>query len=133
MSFVHREHIICISRDLLKNFDAWDFTSNGPNIITRVMKDICSTEDRTLWTRRQCNGATVQPKEKVVPLEWADYMLYFEPKDLSKTLDIVKNSTAIHLWSDRSRNIWNKVGFHNAYQVLAEKHCPSVYFDTDFL
>ena len=135
MSFVHRDvtnnNIICISRDLMRNFDESNFISNGPNIITRVMVDICATGNKTLWTRSRCHGATILPKERVMPLFYDDGPNYFLPEKLDETLNIVNHSTVIHVWNDKTKYWTYKVGTHNAYQVLAERHCPLVYFDTD--
>lgn len=54
-------------------------------------------------------------------------MLYFDPDKLNEALEITRNATLIHVWNDRSKSIWNRIGTKNAYQVLAEKHCPRIY------
>lgn len=98
---------------------------------TRILEDICSTENRTLWTRNRCHGFTIQSKETFYPISWSNYTLYFEPEKFEDTMQRIENATIIHVWNDRSKNIWNKVGINNAYQVVAERNCPLVYFDSD--
>lgn len=101
-------------------------------MLTHVLEDICKTKDRTLWTREQCHGIKLQPKEVFYPVSWSDFMQYFEPADLNETLEKTKNSTVIHVWNDRSKNIWNKVGTTNAYQVIAKEKCPNVYNSSEY-
>lgn len=117
---------------MIKNFDGASFIANGPTMLTRICEDICSTENRTLWTRSRCQGLTIHPKETFYPISWSNYTLYFEPDKLNEALKMIENATVIHVWNDRSKNIWNEVGINNAYQVVAEKHCPLVYFDSDY-
>lgn len=112
---------------MIKNFDESDFLANGPTLLTQICADICKTNDRKLWTRERCSGLKLQPKLLFYPISWTDYMMYFKPNKLEKTLKLAENSTLIHVWNDRSSKIWNKVGTNNAYQVTAKKNCPLVY------
>lgn len=124
--------IICIFREVITNFNGTSFIANGPKMLTRILEEICSTENRTLWTRRQCHGITIHPKETFYPISWSNYTLYFEPDKMDEVLKIIENATVIHVWNDRSKDIWNKIGGNNAYQVVAERNCPLVYFDSDY-
>lgn len=101
-------------------------------MLTRVFQHICQTPDRTLWTRKQCKGLMIQPKEIFYPISWENFMLYFETNKLNEVLNATKNARIIHVWNDRSKNIWNPVGTKNAYQILAEMKCPRVYYGSAF-
>ncbi|XP_031631936.1 lactosylceramide 4-alpha-galactosyltransferase-like [Contarinia nasturtii] len=117
--------------EIMKNFNGDSFIGNGPQMLTHILEEICSTPNRTLWTPNRCQGAKIQPKETFYPISWSNYTLYFEPEDLNKALKLCENSTVIHVWNDRSKDIWNKVGIENAYQVIAAKNCPLVYYDSE--
>ncbi|XP_031632002.1 lactosylceramide 4-alpha-galactosyltransferase-like [Contarinia nasturtii] len=117
---------------LTKNFDGNVFIANGPKILTQTCADICDTEQRSLWTREKCVGLDLKRKQQFHPIQWRDYMMYFDVDKLNKTLELSKNSTMIHVWNDRSSHISNKVGTNNAYQVIAAKNCPSVYASSEY-
>ncbi|XP_031639230.1 lactosylceramide 4-alpha-galactosyltransferase-like [Contarinia nasturtii] len=117
---------------LTRNFDGSDFIGNGPKILTQTCAEICKTDQRSLWTRRTCNGLELKSKENFHPIPWGDYMMYFDVGKLNETLELSMNSTIIHVWNDRSSHIWNKVGTNNAYQVIAAKNCPSVYESSEY-
>lgn len=80
-------------------------------------------------TRDQCSGFLLHPKETFYPVSWSDWLLYFDANQTEHTLKLAMNSTAIHVWNDRSYNIWNKTGGDNtnAYQQIAAEFCPDVY------
>lgn len=111
----------------MSKYEGSVFISAGPTIWTRVCEKLCSTVDRTLWTRERCSGLRLLPKELVYPIEWGKFMLYLFPDNLEQVLELSKNSTIIHVWNDRSKKFWYKTGTNNAYQVIAEKNCPNVY------
>lgn len=123
--------LLFIFREVIKNFNGTAFIANGPQMMTRIFNDICSTENRTLWTQNQCNGFNIFPKEKFYPISWTDYIFYFQPEKRDEVLKLIENSTIIHVWNDRSKHIWNKKnGPKNAYQVTAERNCPFVYSES---
>lgn len=101
-------------------------------MLTRACEQICGDTDRTLWTRDKCHGMTLHPKETFYPISWSDFMLYFDPDKLMEAIELTKTSSIIHVWNDRSKTIWNKIGTKNAYQVIAEQKCPSIYKASEY-
>lgn len=119
-------------REVIDRFTGSSFIANGPEMLTHVLEHICKTKNRKLWTREQCQGIKLQPKEVFFPISWTEFMLYFEPTKVNEGLERSKNSTLVHVWNDRSASIWNKVGTNNAYQVIAEHKCPIVYTASEY-
>lgn len=114
------------------HFNVSDFIANGPTILTRICDDICDTNQRSKWTRQTCRGLELKPKENFHPLAWQHYMMYFDANKLNETMELVKNTAMVHVWNDRSRLVWNKVGTNNAYQVIGARNCPLVYGSSEF-
>lgn len=103
-------------------------------MLTRICEEICGgIKNRTFWTQERCHGLKLQPKELFYPISWSNYTLYFEPDKLHEALVLTQKSTIIHVWNDRSKDIWNKIGTNNAYQFIAERKCPIVYRNSDYL
>lgn len=117
---------------MIKSFNGDSFIANGPRMLTRVFEDICKTKNRKQWTRQQCNGLTLQPKEYFYPISWSDFMLYFDASKADQALNATKNAHVIHVWNDRSKSIWNRVGIKNAYQILAKQKCPAIYNSSEY-
>lgn len=118
---------IADSSELIEHFDGGILIANGPDILTRIGEDICQTENRTRWNRERCRGLKLLPKEVFYPISWPNFEMYFDSHGVNETLELVEHSAAIHVWNDRSKNIWNKIGTNNAYQVIAQSKCPLVY------
>lgn len=118
--------------EVIYSFNGSSFIANGPRMLTRVFQQICKTSDRALWNYEQCRGLRIQPKEVFYPISWTDFMMYFDTQKLNEALEITRNSTLIHVWNDRSKNIWNPIGTKNVYHVLAEKNCPRIYSSSTY-
>lgn len=114
-------------RKVIDEYDGQIFNSAGPTVLTKVLTEICSSEDRQQWTRERCFGLKLEPKESFYPVSWEDYYQYLDPEKLDEVLELAKNSILIHVWNDMSKKHWFKIGTRNAYQVIAHKNCPNVY------
>lgn len=110
------------------HFDGKDFIANGPLIITRALEKICRATDRHLMTPERCEGFRVYPKSTFYAVSWIDWRYFFEPEMTDRTLVLVENSTVIHVWNDVSKNMGVKTGHKTAYEMVAKKNCPKVYY-----
>lgn len=119
-------------RKISSHFNGTDFISIGPKILTRSLEEICQTTNRTLWTRKRCLGIKLQPKELFYPIQYTEIYQYFDPDELNEVLKITENSTTIHIWNDQSKSAWGRVGIKNAYQVIAQQHCPQIYSNSEY-
>lgn len=98
-----------------------------------IFESICATKNRSQWTRKQCAGLTFYPKELFYPIPWTNYTMYFDTENLHETVKRMEKSTLIHVWNDKSRTIWHRIGTKNAYQFAAKHNCPHVYSASEYL
>lgn len=120
-------------RYVAKHFNATFYTGNGPEVLTKVLIDICSTKDNHLWTPERCNGFKVYPKEIFYAINYGSSLSSnFDPAKANETLQIISDKPLIHIYSIQSREKQYKVGTNNAYQILAKKNCPLVYGSTEY-
>lgn len=117
---------MCV-RDLLINFNGKDWGNNGPGVITRVLKRVCSTQAPLMMTRERCRHFTVYPPEAFYAINFDDYRQFFEERWLDQALVTVNRSIVVHVWNKFSKNDKIQVGSRVAYGVLAEQFCPRVY------
>lgn len=114
-------------RDLQRNFDGRDWGNNGPGVITRVLQDVCQTNNIAIMNRERCSGFQVYPKEAFYAISWPLWEHFFEAQYLEETLKQIDNSYIAHVWNKHSMQRRVKVGSNVAYGKLAERHCPKVY------
>lgn len=115
------------SRKVLEIYNGKYFQAVGPNILTIVFSEICSSRNRTLWTEEQCSGFKIYPKEYFYTVQYRNITEFFETKDREKTLKQIENAPLIHTSNDVTKKKWYKVGEPNAYQTIAKEKCPGVY------
>uniref|UniRef100_A0A1S4HCI6 Alpha 1,4-glycosyltransferase domain-containing protein n=1 Tax=Anopheles gambiae TaxID=7165 RepID=A0A1S4HCI6_ANOGA len=117
---------MCV-RDLLDNFNGYQWAQNGPGVITRVLVKHCQTHSITNMTRHCSQHFTVYPPSAFYAIAYGNYKNFFEEPYLKSVLDALNQSIVVHLWNKLSKDnpVW--VGSRVAYGVLAERHCPKVY------
>lgn len=117
---------MCV-RDLMINFNGQDWGNNGPGVITRVLKRVCSTKAPLMMTRQRCRHFTVYPPEAFYAINFDDYLQFFEERWLDQALATVNRSVVVHVWNKFSKDHKVRVGSRVLYGVLAEQYCPRVY------
>ncbi|XP_068631716.1 lactosylceramide 4-alpha-galactosyltransferase-like [Battus philenor] len=98
--------------------DLWGY--NGPGVITRVLKRLCSTTDVTLMSSDLCGGFEVYGPELFYPIKWENARDYFKRGQL-----INKGAYVYHVWNHLTANL---VADHDSpYATLARQFCPTTY------
>lgn len=114
-------------RDFIENFQGDTWINNGPGVITRVLHEICKTTNPAEMTSDRCDGFRVYQPTEFYAVSWEAWYNYFNRDSTKSTLDMTKDSLAIHVWNKLSENEMIEVGSNVAYGIIAEKNCPRVY------
>lgn len=114
-------------RDFIENFRGDTWINNGPGVITRVLYKICKTKNPAEMTSDRCGGFRVYKPQEFYAVTWQDWYSYFDGTSTKSTLNVTKDSFAIHVWNKLSTNEIIEVGSNVAYGIIAEKNCPRVY------
>ncbi|CAH0667004.1 unnamed protein product, partial [Chilo suppressalis] len=106
--------------DLVRNYrgDVWGH--NGPGVITRVLKEACSTSEASKMSAATCNGFAVYGPRLFYPIEWQRGKAYFEVGELP-----TPDAYVYHIWNHVTQNCRAVNG--SLYEVLVKKYCPTVY------
>lgn len=120
-----------LNREFFENFNANDWGNNGPGVITRVLKTICHVNKPPEMTPENCLGFKVYPPNGFYAVPWPMWSMFFDVDKYNKTMEMTKDSIAIHVWNKHSKQRKLKVGTKAAYGVIAEKNCPKVYLSTN--
>ncbi|XP_075973241.1 lactosylceramide 4-alpha-galactosyltransferase-like [Anticarsia gemmatalis] len=107
-------------REFSNNFRGDDWGHNGPGVITRVLQNICATNDIGKMSSSVCKGFEVYPAEMFCPIKWTDAKLYFGTEDLQ-----VKEPYTYHVWNKVTEGY--QVDRRSVYANLAKKYCPTMY------
>ncbi|KAJ8897555.1 hypothetical protein PR048_002904 [Dryococelus australis] len=78
-------------------------------------------------TAEKCGGFTVYPPSAFYPVYWNQWQLYFNESKSTDTMEMLRNSIAIHVWNKLSKTERVKFGSTQPYGLIAQKHCPRVY------
>jgi lactosylceramide 4-alpha-galactosyltransferase len=114
-------------KDIRDNFRGDDWGSNGPGVITRMLKRVCNTQDATKMTRKKCSGFAVLPPSAFYPISWKKWKLYFDESASNSTMIRLSHSYGIHVWNKFSSTENVTVGSRQPYGLVAQKFCPRVY------
>lgn len=118
--------------ELANNFNGSVWNSNGPALLTRVIRRWCHlNESELLDTFKECSPLKILPANSFLPVHWHHQTYYFKPFRLKWVLAALKDSYAAHIYSHMNSKKKVLKGSRVAYDVLARQHCPRVYETMD--
>jgi len=128
-----KEHPIAnlCMENLLQDYNGDNYAYNGPELITRIMRKYCDTDNIMEMTQHSCQSFKVLPPSAFYPVPWEKWRSYFLESELKYVAKLTKDSFAIHAWNYLSRRTDAVVGSQQPYAVLAEMYCPKVYSTTN--
>ncbi|CAK1596552.1 unnamed protein product [Parnassius mnemosyne] len=107
-------------REIQTNFRGDDWGHNGPGVITRVLKKMCTTSNVSLMSAAYCGGFQVYQPELFYPIEWQQGKEYFEAGELKN-----RGAFVYHVWNHLTKA--HKVHKNSPYAQLARRFCPLTY------
>lgn len=90
-----------------------------------MLQKLCKTENALKMTREQCSGFNVYPPSTFYAVSWRNWNWLFDSEFTNKTLELIKDSVAVHVWNKLSYKA--KVSEDVAYGIIAKAYCPNVY------
>lgn len=114
-------------KNAANEFNARDWASNGPTLVTRVMKRICNATNTNRMNVESCKGIKILPRNIFLPVPYKQHLRYFAPKWGPFVLRVVKDSYTAHIFNHMNGHLKLKTSERAGYVMLAEKHCPHVY------
>lgn len=116
-----------LMKDLVKNFNGSDWGSNGPTLITRVLQELCQTNETSKMVAKQhCKGFHVLSKSNCYPITGLLWERLFNETFSEKAMEASKDSIVVHFWNNLSKHYELRVNSTAAYIQLARLHCPKV-------
>ncbi|EDV42924.2 uncharacterized protein Dana_GF16775 [Drosophila ananassae] len=124
----HQIAALCL-QDLQANFNANNWGSIGPAVITRVAKKTCNTTriQAMIDKPSHCKGLTVFDAKAFYAIPWRQWMDFFRSSSLNKTLKATSNSYVIHVWNKFSKFQRLRAREITAYTKYARTNCPRAF------
>lgn len=117
--------------DLRHNFDGNDWGTNGPGVITRLMRGLCDTEKAIEMIGKDCNGFKAVAPKYFYPVRWQNWSMYFDEVYTETVRELTKESYVIHVWNQHSQTVRLDKNANVPYANFARKYCPKVYQECD--
>lgn len=114
-------------KNAVNEFTTRAWASNGPSLVTRVMKRVCKANNTVQMNVQSCKGIKILRKTVFLPIDYTQHKWYFDPARAEKTVRKTKNSYTAHIFNHMNAKIELKTSEGAAYVRLAETHCPHVY------
>lgn len=114
-------------RETTKNFNGSVWSTIGPHLVTRVIKNLCSISSFSSFKTTMCEKLNILPPSKCYAVGWEEWEKFFEPYQLRSVRRDTKNSYFVHLWNHFSDSRFTLKTEHNAMNEIASKHCPKIY------
>lgn len=118
------QHLV---QEFMNTYNETIYAYNGPGLLTRFSQRICYTTATKEMTRDNCFDFEVLPTKTFYPIGYKAYGPLFNETQLETTMNLVKESYAMHAWNGLIGQSRLKVGTKAAIGVMAEQNCPKVY------
>lgn len=134
LNFINSLFRLQIFRKLLKNLKESNLDISRSAILSRVIGEICSTQNRAHWTHNKCLGLQLQPKEFVDPIPNENKFYYYDPAKLEITMRLIQNATLIHAtkYENLENDKWQQIDTDNAFRTIYKRNCPQAYADSEY-
>lgn len=116
-----------LNRENIDQFRPELLVHSGSGVITRILQSICYEADLTNQPPELCWGLKVFSLNTFYEIPHGEQSL--EPMNVNKTLELVKDSIAVH---DLSQQKIIKSAPISVYGILARNNCPSVFGSSGF-
>lgn len=113
-------------KETIDNFNTTTWIGNGPDVITRIVQNMCNTTDIHSMTHENCDGFAALPPETCFAIDWHEHKKFFESKYAGEVLERIKDSFIVHFWSNLSKDDKFVNMIDSAYFQLAQQYCPRV-------
>ncbi|XP_023222913.1 lactosylceramide 4-alpha-galactosyltransferase-like [Centruroides sculpturatus] len=108
-----------------KNYNETVWGSTGPNLFTKTVKDYCKIDSFKRLSAKNCD-MDVLPEDTAFPIHYSKWQDYFRPPT-SSLMNILKESFAIHVWNNLSKNETIQIGSGSIYEIAMKENCPFIY------
>ncbi|XP_070502772.1 lactosylceramide 4-alpha-galactosyltransferase-like [Chironomus tepperi] len=113
---------------MIDNYNADEWGTNGPIVITKILRDICKTESiKEMVLMENCDGFHVLPRKICYPIPWSKWKGIFNENRADKMMKLINESMTLHLWNNLSKRKRIDFGEDNLFNRIAKEKCPNVF------
>lgn len=113
--------------DLIQNFNGDFFVSNGPKVLTRVVKNLCQTSDiDQIVKMKSCQRFNILNTTFCYEIAFSEWKKFMVEKYSEEVMKRVEPSIVVHFWNHESRKFNVEKDSSAAYVKLAKQFCPKV-------
>ncbi|XP_068220974.1 lactosylceramide 4-alpha-galactosyltransferase-like isoform X1 [Palaemon carinicauda] len=118
-----------LMEDIQKNFRGDIWGAIGPQAITRVMNELCKTNNFVEIAKNDkgCANMTVLPIESLYPIPYQQYKKYTEDGKETDLAKLFNSSYTLHFWNKLTMNTPVSVKGHSILITAAKTFCPVTY------
>lgn len=115
-------------KELVDEFDGDEFVTNGPEMITNVLKKLCNAKSvKEIMKRQHCEDFHILETELCYEVPYAEAEKFFHSQYTKEVMNRTKESLTVHFWNYISKTIILKKKSSAAYILKAKEFCPRVY------
>ncbi|XP_067897852.1 lactosylceramide 4-alpha-galactosyltransferase-like isoform X2 [Heterodontus francisci] len=122
----------CI-KDYVDNYKGDDWGHQGPDLMSRMLREWCDTDDLDEFLDKECKGILYLSSNWFYPISYADWGKYFERGvwNKSKNNDIenkFSKTNGVHIWNYLSGGHEALIKESQSYlEYFFSNYCPSTY------
>ncbi|KAK4874654.1 hypothetical protein RN001_014014 [Aquatica leii] len=106
---------------LRDNFTNNQYDYSGPQVLNKVLADVCQDNKFLSTPFKDCNGFKILPPETFYYVPWEDWELFFKTQDFDELLkSILKKSYVVYVWNKMSNHVLARTKPNSLYNTLGK-------------
>ncbi|XP_078065395.1 lactosylceramide 4-alpha-galactosyltransferase-like [Mustelus asterias] len=115
--------------DYVSNYDGGTWGSQGPALVSRVLKRWCQSNELGQFFNLECKGISYLPPKYFYPISYTRWETYFQRWQESNIKSFFAESKGVHVWNYKNFGQQKQVtaGSGTLMEYFFSKYCPTTY------
>jgi hypothetical protein len=111
---------------LNSHFDGEQWSTNGPQLISRVLRSFCQVESFDNVSAEQCHGFKIIPVKNCLAIGYPEYNKFYSENNFDEVMIRLESTPFVHFWNKMGGRQNISIDSRVALVELAKKYCPVV-------
>ncbi|XP_072331050.1 lactosylceramide 4-alpha-galactosyltransferase-like [Scyliorhinus torazame] len=125
----HHQFIWDCMEDYVRNYDGGTWGSQGPALVSRVLKRWCQSNELGPFFNLECKGISYLPPKHFYPISYTNWESYFQHWRKSDIKSFFAETKGVHVWNYKNVGQQKQVtsGSGTLIEYFFSKYCPTTY------
>ncbi|XP_067897463.1 alpha-1,4-N-acetylglucosaminyltransferase-like [Heterodontus francisci] len=126
---IHHNFLLDCMEDFVANYIGHVWGYQGPQLITRVLKRWCKSNNPADFTGKGCDGISLWVTRRFYPILYSSWESYYVPWKKENIESFFSGTYGAHVWNYMNSSMKRKIiaGSRSLLEYFFQLYCPTTY------